>query len=364
MLHRRRNARLSELRNKMSKEKAEVDKLLSQRGSTLWTSSTEIRASKQTRNACLTMPIASKPKPDAHRKTPGPMMTPPQEAITGTASYRPGPTKRHPHPPSRQTAGAVSSNQMAVQSSASQKSAVPTRSLPAKQSPTLQHSNSASRQLADASCSAGRSGSLAADSNSAAGTLTAARSGGKGRAGDGVTVLNSEGSCGSSIQGLDASGCLASPSCGRSGGMGSGLDTGWGRTKSVSHREGVSVRGVTSPAQAKPVASSLRGPSLLDGNFNEDDSHASFADALSSWRGKGPPKATALPVPGPAAAPGPTAAPGPHAAPGTSTQAGAGLMPTGSAAAVNAPALTYFERLVWNQASQSAAAAVAGKPVR
>lgn len=35
----------------------------SQRGSTLWTSSTEIRASKQTRNACLTMPIASKPKP-------------------------------------------------------------------------------------------------------------------------------------------------------------------------------------------------------------------------------------------------------------------------------------------------------------
>lgn len=68
--------------------------------------------------------------------------------------------------------------------------------------------------------------------------------------------------------------------------------------------------------QAKPVASSLRGPSLLDGNFNEDDSHASFADALSSWRGKGPPKATALPVPGPAAAPGPTAAPGPHAAPG------------------------------------------------
>lgn len=39
-------------------------------------------------------------------------------------------------------------------------------------------------------------------------------------------------------------------------------------------------------------------------------------------------------------------------------------MTTGPAAAVNAPALTYFERLSWSQASQAAAAAVAGKPVR
>ena len=45
---------------------------------------------------------------------------------------------------------------------------------------------------------------------------------------------------------------------------------------------------------------------------------------------------------------------------GISTQAGAGLMTTGP----NAPALTYFERLFWSQASQNAAAAVVGKAVR
>ena len=46
----------------------------------------------------------------------------------------------------------------------------------------------------------------------------------------------------------------------------------------------------------------FRGPSLLDGDFNEDDSHASFADALSSWRGKAP--AQAQTTTGPNAAPG------------------------------------------------------------
>ena len=49
----------------------------------------------------------------------------------------------------------------------------------------------------------------------------------------------------------------------------------------------------------------FKGPSLLDGDFNEDDSHASFADALSSWRGKAPAQAPA--------------ATGPNAAPGTCT---------------------------------------------
>ena len=39
-------------------------------------------------------------------------------------------------------------------------------------------------------------------------------------------------------------------------------------------------------------------------------------------------------------------------------------MTTGPAAAVDAPALTYFERLFWSQASKNAAAVVAGKPVR
>lgn len=39
-------------------------------------------------------------------------------------------------------------------------------------------------------------------------------------------------------------------------------------------------------------------------------------------------------------------------------------MTTGLAAVVSAPALTYFERLFWNQESQDAAAAVTGKPVR
>lgn len=29
------------------------------------------------------------------------------------------------------------------------------------------------------------------------------------------------------------------------------------------------------------------GPSLLEGQFNEDDSSASFADALKAWRGNG-----------------------------------------------------------------------------
>lgn len=46
----------------------------------------------------------------------------------------------------------------------------------------------------------------------------------------------------------------------------------------------------------------FKGPSLLDGDFNEDDSHASFADALSSWRGKG--SVTAPIKAGPEAAPG------------------------------------------------------------
>ena len=49
---------------------------------------------------------------------------------------------------------------------------------------------------------------------------------------------------------------------------------------------------------------------------------------------------------------------------GTSSQAGAGVMATALAIAANAPPQTYFERLVWRQASQAAAAAVAGKPVR
>ena len=49
---------------------------------------------------------------------------------------------------------------------------------------------------------------------------------------------------------------------------------------------------------------------------------------------------------------------------GISTQAGAGLMTIGLAAPVNAPALTYFERLFWSQESQNAAAAVTGKTVR
>ena len=57
-------------------------------------------------------------------------------------------------------------------------------------------------------------------------------------------------------------------------------------------------------AEAKVGNKGVAGPSLLEGNFNEDDSHASFADALSSWRGKGPPAAAALPTSGPDAAPG------------------------------------------------------------
>ena len=61
--------------------------------------------------------------------------------------------------------------------------------------------------------------------------------------------------------------------------------------------------------QAKPGVRAYAGSSLLEGNFSEDDSHASFADALSSWRGTaaggtGPPAAIALPGPGPNAAPG------------------------------------------------------------
>lgn len=44
--------------------------------------------------------------------------------------------------------------------------------------------------------------------------------------------------------------------------------------------------------------------SLLQGDFNEDDSHASFADALSSWRSKAGPTAVSLPGSGPNAAPG------------------------------------------------------------
>ncbi len=39
-------------------------------------------------------------------------------------------------------------------------------------------------------------------------------------------------------------------------------------------------------------------------------------------------------------------------------------MATALAAATSPPKQTYFERLLWNQASQEAAAAIAGKPVR
>ena len=56
--------------------------------------------------------------------------------------------------------------------------------------------------------------------------------------------------------------------------------------------------------QPKTGAKAFAGSSLLEGNFNEDDSHASFADALSSWRGKAAAAAIALPGPGPKAAPG------------------------------------------------------------
>lgn len=52
------------------------------------------------------------------------------------------------------------------------------------------------------------------------------------------------------------------------------------------------------------VMQAFKGPSLLDGDFNEDDSHASFADALSCWRGKG--SVTAPTQAGPEAAPGTT----------------------------------------------------------
>ena len=49
---------------------------------------------------------------------------------------------------------------------------------------------------------------------------------------------------------------------------------------------------------------------------------------------------------------------------GISSQAGAGLMTKALAAAAAPPSQTYFERLFWSQASQQAAAAVTGKPVR
>ena len=52
------------------------------------------------------------------------------------------------------------------------------------------------------------------------------------------------------------------------------------------------------------MSKAFAGASLLEGEFNEDDSHASFADALTSWRGKGPSAATALPSAEPNAAPG------------------------------------------------------------
>ncbi len=49
---------------------------------------------------------------------------------------------------------------------------------------------------------------------------------------------------------------------------------------------------------------------------------------------------------------------------GISTQAGAGVMAKALAAATSPPKQTYFERLLWNQASQEAAASVTGKPAR
>lgn len=48
-------------------------------------------------------------------------------------------------------------------------------------------------------------------------------------------------------------------------------------------------------------AAAFPGPSLLDGHFSEDDSSASFADALKAWRGN-----VKTPPPEEASAPGET----------------------------------------------------------
>ncbi|KAL0023252.1 hypothetical protein WJX79_010991 [Trebouxia sp. C0005] len=277
-------ARLAELRSTMSKEKQEIDKLISQRGPTLWTSSSEIRASPGTRQALPTKSLAAKAK--------GGVLT---EAL---------PLKQATQPTSKK-----------VDSGSNLHGAQP--KVPGKPGPFMAAEANAAKES-----SSYRASPTRRLSNAASGKSTGPRS--------------------SNQLGIKHSPQKASnPKAALTDGSG-----GSNATISSAARQGSAQAFVA----ALPVDKSMRpvkafnGPSLLDGDFNEDDSHASFADALSSWRGKAP-----------AQAPTPT---GPNAAPGTSTQAK--ILP----AAASPAKQTYFERLLWNQASQEAAAAVAGKPAR
>ncbi|DBB12400.1 hypothetical protein WJX82_009486 [Trebouxia sp. C0006] len=399
-------ARLAELRSTMSKQKQEIDKLISQRGPTLWTSSSEIRASPGTRQALPTKSLAAKAKggvlteasllKQATQQTlkkvdsgsilhgaqskvpgkPGPFMAAQTDAVKESSSYRPSPTRRLSNAPSGKTTGPLGSNQLGIkpslQKAANPKAASASSSLNCSSSgkavPSspgggisragsgaissttmtgggMRQSSSGTANISDdpANSSSGISsisGGVAAASNGSRGGMAVQTDGsGDSNGSRGGLAVQADGSGGSN---------------GSRGGMALQTDGGGGSNACISStaRQGGAQANATALPVDKPKlpVKAFHGPSLLDGDFNEDDSHASFADALSSWRGKAPAQA-------------PTTT-GPNAAPGTITQAGARTIATALAAAASPPKQTYFERLLWNQASQEAAAAVAGKPVR
>ena len=120
-------------------------------------------------------------------------------------------------------AGAVSSSQLAVRSTAQQRA--PPRLLPALSSPALQHtSNSASRQKCATTSSVRLAGSLTDSCHSLADTGGPARAGGMEGASSGTAPSSSGNSCGSTgaeveaCSGLAAS--LLNPSNCMSGGLG------------------------------------------------------------------------------------------------------------------------------------------------
>ncbi|DBA91474.1 hypothetical protein WJX77_012467 [Trebouxia sp. C0004] len=362
-------ARLAELRSTMSKEKHEIDKLMSQRGPTLWTSSSEIRASPGTRQALPTKSLAAKAKggvlteasllkqatqqatkrvgngsilngaqPKVPSK-PGPLMAVQADAAKDSSSYRPSPTRRLSNAPSGKTTGPLSSNQLGIKPSL-QKASNP-KAAAASSSLNRSSSGKTVPRVPGSGISGAGSGAV----SSTAMTMRKSSSGA-------ASISHDPANSGSSSTSI--SGGMTAASNGSRGGMAVQTDGSSGRTACTSS----TARQGSAPATAKalPVDTSkvpvkaFKGPSLLDGNFNEDDSHASFADALSSWRGKAP-----------AQTPTTTR---PNAAPGTSTQAGARTMAKALAVVTSPPKQTYFERLLWNQASQEAAAACAGKPAR
>lgn len=97
-----------------------------------------------------------------------------------------------------------------------------------------------------------------------------------------------------------------------------------------------------SGATTVPSTRGLTGPSLLDGEFNEDASASSFQDALNAWRGK--PSSTSRPS--------------------TAAMEEGGVQTTRPMPTAKGEGMSYFDRIQMSSLSKTMARDVAGLPPR